>query len=93
MDNISKELLFLADIDAIIDRDSFPIANDNSNNTEIDNIEGENPLNSEIAGSDEMCLIPNIYNYDQGVLDVAPDEVTHSVFRHVQTTFYVHITH
>ena len=73
MDNISKELLSLADIDAIIDHDSFPIANDNSSNDDSD-VEGENPLNAERAGSDEICLIPNIYNSDQGVLDIAPGE-------------------
>ena len=59
MYNISKVVLSLADIDAIIDHDCFPITNDNSSNDDSD-VEGGNPLNTQRADSDEMCLIPNI---------------------------------
>ena len=55
-------------IDAIIDGDSFPIANGNNGS----GVEGEKFLNTEEAGSDETCLIPNIYNSDQRVLEIAP---------------------
>ena len=49
------------------------ISNDNSSNDDSD-VESKNPNNAERACSDKTCLIPNIYNSDQGVLDIAPGE-------------------
>ena len=39
-------------------------------------LEGENPLNLEQAGLDEICLIPNFYNADFGYCSWRRQETT-----------------
>ena len=68
IDNISKELLTISDAEALVEQDSFPLI------IEERNLEQEDPLDSERANSDEMCIIPNIYNQEEGILDIAPGE-------------------
>ena len=70
MDNISKELLSLNDTDAIVDQDEFPLGLEDNE----ENLEDENPLDKECVNCDEMCVIPVIYNENQGILDIAPGE-------------------
>jgi len=70
MDNISKELLSLSDVNAIVNHDIFPVAVENDN----ENLEGDNPLDNERVNSGEMCVVPNIYNEGQNLLDIAPGE-------------------
>ena len=74
IDNISTELLSLSDSDAIVDQDEFPLLVDNNDCNGDGNFESENPLSENCASSDEMCVIPNIYNSDQEVLDIVSGE-------------------
>jgi len=69
LDNITQEVLCLSDIDAIVDQDEFSIT------VETDtNLEDENPLSENCASADEMCVIPNFFNPDDGLLDIAPGQ-------------------
>jgi len=69
LDNITQEVLCLSDIDAIVDQDEFSIT------VETDtNLEDENPLSENCASADEMCVIPNFFNPDEGLLDIAPGQ-------------------
>ena len=74
MDNISKELLSLSDPNAIVDQDEFPVALESIEYNLEENLEDENPLDNERVNSSEMCVIPNIYNESQSILDIAPGE-------------------
>ena len=73
LDNISRELLTLSDMDEMVEHDKFPLHLD-KDEEENNNIEEENPLNKERVNSDEMCLIPNIYCDDVNTLEIAPGE-------------------
>ena len=57
-----------------VDQDEFPLLVDSNDSNENENLESENSLSENCASSDEMCAIPNIYNSDQEVLDIAPGE-------------------
>ena len=69
MNNITPELLCLSDTDAMIEKDNFSIT------IEIDSeLEDKNPLSERCANADEMCVIPNFFNPDDGLLNIAPAE-------------------
>ena len=70
IDNITRELISLSDTDAIVDQEQFSVT------VEVDdvNLEDENPLSSNCANSDEMCVIPNFHNPNEEVLDIAAGE-------------------
>ena len=69
IDNINNELLSISDTDAMVNQDEYPLEIDNN-----ENLEEENPLDSECVRSDEMCTIPNIYHNDCNILEMAPGE-------------------
>ena len=69
LDNISSELLSLSDPETIVDQDLFPVKVEDD-----ENLEQENPLTAESANSDELCVIPNFFNPDLGILNIAPGE-------------------
>ena len=71
IENISKEILCLSDIEAAVEQDTFSLTVELEKD---ENLESEDPLSFERASSDESCLIPNIFNPDQGILDIAPGE-------------------
>ena len=48
---------------------------ENESNFETDeNLESDDPLNEYRTNSEETCFIPNIYNCETGILDIAPGE-------------------
>lgn len=70
MDNIKRDLLCLSDIEMFVERGEFPIVIENPE----EDLEIENPVDVERTHSDETCIIPNIYNEPQNVLDIAPGQ-------------------
>ena len=71
IDNITNELLSLSNPDAMVNQDEYPLITVDSND---ENLEDDNPLNSECVNSDEMCVIPNIYDDNSNTLEIAPGE-------------------
>ena len=65
------EILCLSDIEAAVEQDTFSLTVELEKD---ENLESEDSLSFERASSDESCLIPNIFNPDQGNLDIAPGE-------------------
>ena len=57
--------------ESIVEKDEFEKAVENEND---EHLEGSNPLDLERTNSDEMCVIPNICNDSQNVLDIAPSQ-------------------
>ena len=71
VENINKDLLCLTDVETMVQHDEFIFSIENEND---ENLEEENPLNNDRVNSDEMCVVPNIYNDDSNTLEIAPGE-------------------
>ena len=71
LDNINRDLLCLSDIESIVEKGEYEIVVENENDEHLEN---NNPLDLERTNSDEMCVIPNIYDGSQNVLDIAPGQ-------------------
>ena len=63
-DNINNDLLCLSDVDAMF----------NLTIVENEDLEVEDPFDNECVHSDEMCAIPNIYDNNSNILEMAPGE-------------------
>lgn len=70
MNNIDKELICLADVDFVVDKNEFLLTVENDD----ENLEEDNPLDHYSTNSNESFIIPNIYNEQQNILDIAPGE-------------------